>query len=229
MVAFRVDDITLLVHHVIILNEAFTNTEVILLHFLLRTLDRRRNHIMLNHLALLEAHLIHESSQTIRAEHTHQVIFHADIEHTATWVTLTTRTTTQLTVHTATLVAFGTDDSQTACILHLFGEFDIRTTTSHVGCDSHHARATCLSHHISLMLVQFRVQYIMFNLAQVEHTTQQLTDFHRSSTYQYRATCGYQLYDFLNYRIVFLAFGAVDAVVHILASDRAVGRNYHHI
>ena len=39
VVAFRIDDITLLVHHIIILNEAFTNTKVILFYLLLCTLN----------------------------------------------------------------------------------------------------------------------------------------------------------------------------------------------
>ena len=229
MVAFCVDHITLLVHHVIILDEALTNTEVVLLHFLLCTLDRRRYHVMFNHLALLEAHLIHQACQAIRTEHTHQVILHTHIEYTATWVTLTTCTTTQLTVHTATLVTLGTDDSQTTGILHLFGELDIGTTTRHVGSDSHYAWATCLSHHVRLMLVKLRVEDIMLDLAKGEQLTQQLTDFHRSSTHKYRATSFNQFFHFFDNRIVFLAFGTIDTIVHILASDRAVGWDNYHI
>ena len=229
VVAFRVDDITLLVHHIIVLDEAFTNTKVILLHLLLCTFDGVGDHLMLNHLALLEAHAIHQSSQTIRTEHTHQVILHTYKEHTATWVTLTSSTTTQLTIHTAALMALSTQDSQTTCFFHLSGKLNIGTTTSHVGGDGYHTFATCFSDNICLTLVQLSVEHVVRDLAQVEHLTQQLTDFHRSGTHQYWATCFDQFYNFVNHGIVFLALGAIDTVVHILASDRTVSRDNHYI
>ena len=229
MVAFCVDHITLLVHHVIILDEAFTNTEVVLLHFLLCTLNRRRDHVMFNHLALLEAHLIHQACQAVRTEHTHQVILHTHIEYTATWVTLTTCTTTQLTVHTTALVTLGTNDSQTTCILHLFSKLDIGTTTCHVGSNGNNTWTTCLSHHVRLVLVQLSVEDIVLDLAEGEQLTQQLTDFHRSCTYKHRATSFNQFFHLFDNRIVFLAFGTINTIVHILASDRAVGWDNYHI
>ena len=61
MVTFCVDDITLLIHHVIVLNEAFTHAEVVFFHFLLRAFNGIGHHVMLDHLSFLDTHLIHES------------------------------------------------------------------------------------------------------------------------------------------------------------------------
>ena len=227
--AFSVDDIALLVHHIIVLDEAFTDTKVILLYLLLCALNRVGNHLMLDHLTLLEAHLIHQACQSVGTEHTHQVVLHTHEEHTATWVTLTSCTTTQLTVHTATLVALGTKDSQTASLFHFWRKFNIRTTTRHVRSDSYHTLATCLGYDVRLALVQLGIQYVVRDFAQVQHSAQQFTDFHRSSTNQHWATCFNQLRNLINHGVVFLALGAIDTVVHIFASDRAIGRNNHHI
>ena len=90
----RIDQVTLLVHDIIVLDQAFTDTEVILLDLLLRALNRVGDHVMLNHLALLEAHTIHDRRYTFRTEHTHQVIFEGYVEDGTTRVSLTTGTTT---------------------------------------------------------------------------------------------------------------------------------------
>ena len=73
--ALLVDYGTLLVHHVIVLNQALTNTEVVLLNLLLCALNALRNHWALNHLAILESQAVHYRCYTLRSEQTHQLIF----------------------------------------------------------------------------------------------------------------------------------------------------------
>ena len=101
MTTFGVDEVTLLVHDIIVFDESFTDTEVVLLYFLLRTFDRGRDHRVLDHLAFLEAHTVHDRSDTLGAEHTHQVVLEGNVEDRRTRVTLTTGTSTELSVHTA--------------------------------------------------------------------------------------------------------------------------------
>ena len=93
VMALRIDQVTLLIHHIIILNQTFTDTEVVFLHFLLRTLDGVGNHVMLDHLAFLEAHTIHDACDSFRTKHTHQIILQRDIEYRTSRVTLTAGTT----------------------------------------------------------------------------------------------------------------------------------------
>src|SRR5574344_831853 len=118
---FLIDDGTLYVHHNIIFNQSFTNTEVILFHLLLCTFDALGNHRVLNHFAFLEAQTVHNTGNTLRGKQTHQLIFQRNIEHRTTWVTLTTGTTTQLAVHTAAFMTLSTDDGKTTSILYILG------------------------------------------------------------------------------------------------------------
>ena len=72
--AFLVYHGTLLVHHVIILQQALTDTEVVLLNLLLSLLYALGDEAVLNHLILLKTQFVHERSDTVRSEQTHQVI-----------------------------------------------------------------------------------------------------------------------------------------------------------
>ena len=60
-----VDDLTLGVHHVIVLEEALTDTEVVFLDLLLGALDGLVEHAVLEYFTFLEAHLIHHSGKAI--------------------------------------------------------------------------------------------------------------------------------------------------------------------
>ena len=71
MVALLVDDRTLLVHHIIILQQALTDTEVVLFFLLLGALDAVVYHLGLDHLAVLETKLVHDAGNAIVGEETH--------------------------------------------------------------------------------------------------------------------------------------------------------------
>ena len=227
--AFGVNQVTLLVHHVVVFDQAFTNAEVVLFHFLLRPFDGVGDHVVLDHLAFLESHPVHDGSNTLGTEHTHQVVLQRYVEHGATRVTLTSSTTAELSVHTAALMPLRTDDGQTAGFFHLRRQLDIRSTTCHVGCYRYHAGSTRLGYHLRLLLVQFRVQNIMLDLADVKHLAQQLGYLDAGCTYQHRTALVHHVHDLVNHGVVFLAFGAVDTVVHVVSRDRFVGRDNDNI
>ena len=69
-----VDHGTLLVHHIIVLDQTLTDTEVVLLNLLLGTLNTLGNHRTLNHLTILETKLVHHIGNTLRGKQTHQLI-----------------------------------------------------------------------------------------------------------------------------------------------------------
>ena len=177
MAALLVDHGTLLVHHVVVLQEVLTDTEVVLLHLALCTLDALADHWTLDTLAVLEAQAVHHLGNTLRGEETHQFVLQRYIEDRRAWVALTTGTTTQLAVYTAALMALGTNDGKTACCLHLWGELDISTTTCHVGGDGDSTlavgRASCLGYDLSLLLVELGIEHIVRNIAHLEHLAQQ--------------------------------------------------------
>ena len=157
MAALLVYNGALLVHHVIIFQQALTNTEVVLLDLLLGALYLFRYHRTLNHLALLESKAVHDIGNTLGTEQAHQLIFQRNEEQRGTWVALTTGTTTQLAVNTARLMALGTDDGQTTSGFYFRRKLDISTTTSHVGSDGHGTlavgRLTGQGHDVGLLLV----------------------------------------------------------------------------
>ena len=75
MTTLRVNDSTLFVHHVVVFQQTFTDTEVVLLNLSLSTFNLLGNHRALEHLALLEAELVHYGGDTLRTEQSHQLVF----------------------------------------------------------------------------------------------------------------------------------------------------------
>ena len=65
MAALRIDSDTLLVHHVIIFKQTFTDTEVVFFYFLLSTLDGIGNHLVFNHFTFLESKSVHDTGNTV--------------------------------------------------------------------------------------------------------------------------------------------------------------------
>ena len=65
MATLLVDNGTLLVHHVVVLKQVLTYTEVVLLNLLLSTFDALRNHRVLDTVALLESEAVHKACNTL--------------------------------------------------------------------------------------------------------------------------------------------------------------------
>ncbi|KAF5030810.1 hypothetical protein DSECCO2_634310 [anaerobic digester metagenome] len=75
MTATFIDHFALRVHHVVVFQQTFTNSEVVFLHFLLGALHRFVQHIVLKHITFLEAHPIHKPGNPFGGKQAHQVIF----------------------------------------------------------------------------------------------------------------------------------------------------------
>src|SRR6266566_3070382 len=110
----RVDDLALLVHHVIELQQLFAGLEVLQLDTLLRLPDRRRHPRMRDDLTLLGAGAIHDARDAVRAEQPHEVVFERQIENALARIALTAGATAQLAVNPPRLVPLGADDDQPA-------------------------------------------------------------------------------------------------------------------
>ena len=61
LIAEAINDFALLVHHVVVLERAFADLEIVLLDAFLRLLDRAVQQRMLQFLAFFQAHLLHVS------------------------------------------------------------------------------------------------------------------------------------------------------------------------
>ena len=80
MTALLIDDGTLLVHYVVVLEQALTHAEMVLLDLLLGALNALRDHRTLNHLAFLEAKTVHDAGNTLAGKQTHELVFKRDVE-----------------------------------------------------------------------------------------------------------------------------------------------------
>ena len=78
--AALVDDFTLGVHHVVVLQEALPDAEVVLLHLLLGPLDALGDHAGLDDLPFFVAHPVHHLAHALRAKQPHQVVLQAHVE-----------------------------------------------------------------------------------------------------------------------------------------------------
>ena len=229
MTATFVNHLTLLIHDVIVFEEALTDSEVVLLHLLLSALDGLVDHRMFNHLTLLESESVHDVGDTVGSEETHELVLQRHIEDGRAWVTLTSCTSTKLAVHTAALMPLRTDDGQTSRRLHFGRELDVGTTTSHVGGDGDDRLLSSLCHDIRLLLVEFCIEHIMLYLPHGEHLGEHLGDLDGSGTDENRPSLIDHILYFLNDRLVLLTVSAVNAVVHVDTCNRLVCWDFHHI
>ena len=112
--AQRVDALTLLVHHVVVLEQVLADREVLAFHLPLRPLDGPRHHAMLDGDALFHAQPLHQAGDAVRAEDAHQVVFEREVEARRARIALAAGAAAKLVVDAARLVALGADDVQAA-------------------------------------------------------------------------------------------------------------------
>ena len=245
MAALLVDDGTLFVHYIVVLEQTLADAEVILLDLFLRILDAAGNHRVLYHLAFLETETVHDACDTLAGKKTHQLVLERNEEHAAARVSLSARTSTQLAVHTAAFVALRANDGKSAGGFHFGREFNVSTTAGHVGGDGDRTEHTFLGlpvhhdgslaalsgqcHDICLLLMEFGVQHLMRNLAHLQHLAQHFRDFHAGGTHQHRSAAVSHLLHLLDDGLVLLALRLIDTVVHVGAYNRAVGGHLHHV
>src|SRR3954451_14987538 len=118
LVAVLVDDLALLVHDVVVLEDALADEEVLLLDLLLGLLDLLRQHPGLDGLlvALLVggAEAVEDLVDPVAGEEAHEVVLGAEEEAGLTRVPLAAGAAPQLVVDAARLVALGAADEQAA-------------------------------------------------------------------------------------------------------------------
>ena len=81
MLALFVYNGTLLVHHVVVFEQALTYAEVVFLNLFLCMLDAARNHRALDTVALLKPELVHHACNALACKKTHKLVFKRNIEH----------------------------------------------------------------------------------------------------------------------------------------------------
>ena len=117
-VAVLVDDLALLVHHVVVLEDALADQEVLLLDLGLGALDLLREHLGLDRLLLAllagRAEPVEDAVDPVAGEQPHQVVLGRQEEARLARVALAARAASELVVDPARLVPLGADDVEAA-------------------------------------------------------------------------------------------------------------------
>ena len=96
-----VDDLSLLIVNLVIVEKIFTDSEVVELNLLLRFLDGVGEHLMLDLLILLNTKGCKHFHQSLGTEQAHQVILKGNVETGFTRISLSSGTSTELVINTS--------------------------------------------------------------------------------------------------------------------------------
>ncbi len=110
----RVDDLALLVHDVVVLEQVFADVEVVGLDLVLGVGDGAGDQAVLDGLALFHAEAGHQSLNALGAEDAQQVVFQRQEEARRAGIALAAGAAAQLIVDAPALVALGADDVEAA-------------------------------------------------------------------------------------------------------------------
>ena len=116
------DDLALVVHHVVELENVLANVEVARLDLLLRLLQRLVDPRMDDRLVLLEAEALEHRVHALGAENAHEVVLQRQEELRPARIALAAGTSAQLVVDAAALVPLGADDVEAAGVDRLLLE-----------------------------------------------------------------------------------------------------------
>ena len=123
------DDLALVVHHVVVLEDLLADVEVARLDLLLRHLERLVHPRMGDRLAFLQAERLQHAVHALGAEDAHQVVVERQVELGAARVALAAGAAAQLVVDAAALVALGAEHVEAAGLqrlLLLLGDVGLR-------------------------------------------------------------------------------------------------------
>ena len=112
--ALTVDDLTHLVHGVVVLQYVFADIEVVRLDPLLRSFDIAAEHLEVEADVLVARKLVHHAAVPVRAEPAHKVVLHGNEEAGRAGVALSARAAAQLVIDSPRLVTLRADNVQTA-------------------------------------------------------------------------------------------------------------------
>ena len=118
LAALVVNNLSLLIHNIVILKNIFTNFKVAAFYLLLCALYCLGKHSG-SQSFFLHSEFIHNALNSLSAEEAHQIVLQGYEELRLTRVSLTTGTTSELIVNTSGFVSFRTDDAKTAELSYL--------------------------------------------------------------------------------------------------------------
>ena len=119
VVALLVNNLALVVGHVVVFQQLLADIEVATLDLALRLFDGIGHHAVLYRLALFHAQGLHKTLHPIGGEDTHQVVFQRQVETRQARIALPARSAAQLVVDTPGLMPLGAQDMQATGVQYL--------------------------------------------------------------------------------------------------------------
>ena len=108
--AAAVDDLALLIHHVVVLEQMLADVEVVAFDLALRVGDGARDQAVLDGHAFLHAEAGHQPLDALGAEDAQQIVLEREEEARGARIALAAGAAAQLVVDAPALVAFRADD-----------------------------------------------------------------------------------------------------------------------
>jgi len=225
LAALGVDDLTLFVHDLVVVEQVFADAEVVALDLLLGALDGLGQGLVGDLLVLGDVEGVEHGGHALRSEQAHEVVLEGDVEAGFAGVSLTSASASQLVVDAAGLVALGAHDLEAAGGPGLFIQLDIGASACHVGGDGDGAVAACLGDDLGLLLVELGIEDVVGDAGLLEHLGEFFGDLDRDGADQDGLALLVGLSDSLDDRAEFFSLGLVDGVLVVVADDGAVGRD----
>ena len=184
---------------------------------------------MLDFLSFRNAQCIEHADHSFGTEKPHQIVFQRNIELGFTGVALSAGTAAQLIVDTPRLMPLRTDDLQTACRLRLFIQFNIRTTSRHIGRNCNSAVNTGIRYDFRFQLMKFGIQNFMLNASFLQKGAQFFRSFDRDRTDQHGLPFAVRFHDRIQNRIQFFSSRLIYRILSVDSGNRFICRNLHNV
>ena len=255
LAAEAVDDLALLVHHVVVFQRALADGEILLFDAALGGFDRPVQPAVLEHLAFLDAQLLHDAGNAVGAEQAHQVVFQRDEEARHARIALARAAAAQLAVDAPRFVALAADDVEPAgalfdqlleglLALDLVGqlrlagneialhpddagaELDVGAAAGHVGGDGDGAGLAGVEDDFGFALVVLGVEHVVGHVHPPQHAAEDFRHVHGDRAHEDGLLALVAGRDFLDDGVELLALGLVDVVVAVHAPHGAVGGDH---
>ena len=219
----------MLIHHIVIFYQALANSKVVFFYFLLCFLYGFCDHTCLDWFTFRYFECLHYRCNALTTEEAHEIIFKREKELRRTGIALTACTTSQLSIDTAGIMSFRTNDCQTTCGFHFIIKLNVGTTTGHICSNRDFSFSSCFGNDFCFMLMLFRIQYAMLDIESFEHFRKNFRHFNAGCSNKYCSAFCHKLLYFIGNCIELFFFRLENQIIKIFADDCTIGWNDHNI
>ena len=224
-----IDDLSLLAHNPVILQQILSDAEVVALDFFLGRLNGIGQRLVFDLLSLGNTQCIKHANQPLGSKQPHQFILQRDIELGLARISLTAGTASELVVDTPGLMTLRSNDLKASRCSGLLIQFDIRTTARHVGSDCDRPVNTGVGYDLGLHLVELRIEHLVFYATPFQQAAQLFRSINIDGAHQHRLSFGMRLLHRRHDGTQFLFPCLIYTVLMIDTRNRFIGRNRHHV